>query len=209
LIEQKIQQIKEQLGPVTLVAATKGRTAGEINKAIAAGITVVGENYVQEAARKRPQLTGNAAFHLIGHLQRNKVRKAVEIFDMIQTIDSFPLAEKINEDCAKINKKMPVLIEINIAGEKDKSGCAPEEAEQLIKNISKLTNLELRGLMAMGPAFISPEHMRPYFEEMKNLFDKFKKEYNMSVLSMGMSDSYLIAVEHGATMVRVGKKIFD
>ena len=209
MIEQKIQQIKEQLGSVTLVAATKGRTVEEINKAISAGITIIGENYVKEAVDKHRQLAGKVAFHLIGHLQRNKVPKAVEIFDMIQTVDNLHLAKKINEDCAKINKKMPVLIDVNIAKEKNKSGCAPEEVEQLAAVISKLPNLQLKGLMAMGPNFTDPENIHPYFKEMKNLFDKIKKEYNMSMLSMGMSENHLIAIEHGATMVRVGKKIFD
>ncbi len=207
-LEQNIQQIKEQLGSVTLVAATKGRTVEEINKAISAGITIIGENYVQEAADKHQHLAGKAVFHLIGHLQRNKVSTAVKIFDLIQTVDSILLAQKINEECAKINKKMPVLIEVNIAKEKNKSGCAPEEIEPLAAVISKLPNLQLKGLMAMGPAFAIPEELRSYFKLMKNIFDKLQKEYNVSMLSMGMSDSYKIALEEGATIVRVGKKIF-
>ena len=207
-LEQNIQQIKEQLGSVTLVAATKGKTVEEINKAIYAGITIIGENYVREAVDKHRQLAGKVAFHLIGHLQRNKVPKAVEIFDMIQTVDSLPLAKKINEECAKINKNMPVLIEVNIAKEKNKSGCAPEEVEPLAAVISKLPNLQLKGLMAMGPTLAVPEELRSYFKLMKIIFDKLQKEYNVSILSTGMSDSYKIAIEEGATMVRIGKKIF-
>ena len=206
--EQNIQQIKEQLGSVTLVAATKGKTVEEINKAIYAGITIIAENYVKEAVDKHRQLAGKVAFHFIGHLQRNKVPKAVEIFDMIQTVDSLPLAKKINEECAKINKNMPVLIEVNIAKEKNKSGCTPEEVEQLAAVISKLPNLQLKGLMAMGPALAIPEELRHYFKLMKIIFDKLQKEYNVSVLSTGMSDSYKIAIEEGATMARIGKKIF-
>lgn len=208
-LEQKIQQIKEQLGPVTLVAATKGKTVEEINQAISAGITIIGENYVKEAEEKHFHLAGKAAFHLLGHLQRNKVLKAVEIFDLIQTIDGLPLAQKINEECAKIHKNMPVLIEVNIAGEKNKTGCVPEEVEKLASSISKLTHLRLKGLMTMGPALADAEELRPYFKEMKIIFDKLQKEYNISVLSMGMSDSYKIALEEGATMVRIGKKIFE
>src|SRR3989344_2879848 len=207
-IKQKIQQIKEQLSLVTLVAATKGRTVEEINKAISAGITIIGENYVQEAVEKHPHLAGKVAFHLVGHLQRNKVPKAGEIFDLIQAVDSLPLAQKIDEECEKRHKNMSVLIEVNIAGEKNKTGCAPEEVEKLAANISKLTHLELKGLMAMGPA-VETEKLRPYFREMKKTFDRLQKEYNLSILSMGMSDSYAVAIEEGATMVRIGKKIFE
>lgn len=208
-IEQNIQRIKEQLGLATLVAATKGRTVEEINKTISAGIIIIGENYVKEAAEKHYHLAGKAAFHLLGHLQRNKVPKAVEIFDMIQTVDNPLLAQKINEECKKINKNMPVLIEVNIAGEKNKTGCAPEEVEKLASDISKFTHLQLKGLMAMGPALADAEELRPYFKKMKILFDELQKEYNISVLSMGMSESYRIALEEGATMVRIGKKIFE
>jgi len=207
-IKQNIQQIKEQLGLVTLVAATKGRTVEEINQAISAGITIIGENYVQEAVEKHHHLAGKVAFHLVGHLQRNKVPKAVEIFDLIQAVDSLPLAQKIDEECEKRHKNMSVLIEVNIAGEKNKTGCAPEEVEKLAANISKLTHLELKGLMAMGPA-VETEKLRPYFREMKKTFDRLQKEYNLSILSMGMSDSYAVAIEEGATMVRIGKKIFE
>jgi len=208
VIEQKIQQIKGQLNGVTLVAATKGRTIEEIHEAISAGITIIGENYVQEAAEKHRNLAGKVAFHMVGHLQRNKVPKAVEIFDLIQTVDSLPLAQKINEECKKIHKNMPVLIEVNIAGEKNKSGCAPEEVEKLAASISKLTHLELKGLMTIGPA-VETEKLRPYFREMKKTFDLLQKGYNLSVLSMGMSDSYAVAIEEGATMARIGKKIFE
>lgn len=208
MIEQKIQQIKEQLKGITLVAATKGKTVEEISKAISAGITIIGENYVQEAVEKHHQLAGKAAFHLIGHLQKNKVSKAVKIFDMIQTVDSLPIAQKINEECAKINKNMPILIEVNIAGEKNKTGCALEDVERVAASISKLTHLPLKGLMAMGPALADAEELRPYFKRMKIIFDKIQKEYNVSVLSMGMSDNYPVAIEEGTTMVRIGKKIF-
>lgn len=208
MIQQNVQQIKGQLKEVTLVAATKGRTVEEINRAISAGITIIGENYVQEAAKKYRHLAGKAAFHLIGHLQRNKVSKAVRIFDMIQSVDSFPLAQKINEECVKIQKKMPILVEVNIAKEKNKTGCLPEEVESFLNKISKLTHLKLKGLMAMGPAVVNPEEMRPYFREMKIIFERLQKKYNLTVLSMGMSDTYHIAVEEGATMVRIGRRLF-
>ncbi len=209
MIEQKIQQIKDQLNGITLVAATKGRTIEEINQAISAGITIIGENYVQEAEEKHNHLAGKVTFHLIGHLQRNKVSKAVRIFDLIQSVDSLILAQKIDEECAKIQKTIPILIEVNIAKEKNKTGCLPEEVEPLLDKISKLNNIQLKGLMTMGPVFTYPEKVRPYFKEMKVLFGKLQKKYNLSILSMGMSDNYLIAVEEGATMVRIGKKLFS
>ena len=208
-IGEQIRNIKKQLGSTILVAATKGRTIEEIQKVIDVGIRIIGENYVQEAVEKHTRLAGKVSFHLIGHLQRNKVRKAVEIFDMIQSVDSLSLAQKINEECAKINKTMPVLIEVNIAGEKNKTGRAPEEVKELAAEISKLPNLQLQGLMAMAPYFSDNEKIRPYFKEMKKIFDALQKEYNLSVLSMGMSESYQSAIEEGATMVRIGRKLFE
>ena len=208
-IGEQIRNIKKQLGTIILVAATKGRTVEEIQKVIDAGVTIIGENYVQEAVEKHTRLAGKVSFHLIGHLQRNKVRKAVEIFDMIQSVDSLSLAQKINEECAKINKTMPVLIEVNIAGEKNKTGRAPEEVKELAAEISKLPNLQLQGLMTMGLSFDDAEKLRHYFKKTKIIFESLQKEYNISVLSMGMSDSYPIAVEEGATMVRIGRKLFE
>lgn len=208
MIEQNTNKIKDELKSITLVAATKGRSIGEAQQAISAGVKIIGENYVQEAAEKHKQLAGRVQFHLIGHLQRNKVPEAVQTFDMIQTVDSLLLAQKIDGECAKRNKIMPVLVEINIAQEENKSGCAPKEVEKLAAEISKLTNLRLQGLMTMGPALADAEKLRPYFREMKNIFDRLQKKYNLSLLSMGMSGSYKVALEEGATLVRIGKGIF-
>ncbi len=193
---------------ITLVAATKTISIQEIEQAIAAGIKIIGENYVQEAEEKYAELKGKVQFHCIGHLQSNKVSRAVRIFDLIQTVDSTKLADEIEKHCAEINKTMPVLIEINIAKEESKTGCLPEELDTLIRHMSTLPHLKLHGLMTMAPFTENPEASRPYFKRMRSLFDKYQEQYNFTTLSMGMSDSYEIAIEEGATMIRLGTKLF-
>ncbi|MBD3163928.1 YggS family pyridoxal phosphate-dependent enzyme [Candidatus Woesearchaeota archaeon] len=208
-IKNSIREIKKQVPKgIEIIAATKKRTTEEIMQALKAGISVIGENYVQEAEEKFSLLGKKARFHLIGHLQTNKAKKAVSIFDMIQTVDSEKLAMEIDKQCSKIKKLMPVLIEVNIGKEKNKSGCLPEDVERIAHKISTLKNLRLRGIMAMAPYFRSPEKARPYFRKARQLFDRLKSAYHLDILSMGMSGSYKIAVEEGATMVRIGTAIF-
>lgn len=197
---------------VMLVAASKTRTAEEVQAAIDAGIKIVGYNYVQEA-EKIFQIIGNQVqWHLIGHLQKNKVTKAVKIFDMIETIDSVELAEKVDKECKLINKIMPVLIEINSGEESNKTGVFPEDVEQLIFQIKDLPNIRIKGLMTMGPRFGDPEKSRPYFKITKKTFDSLKAQnipkIEMKYLSMGMSNSYPIAIKEGANIVRIGTKLF-
>lgn len=211
-IKENIERIKSELPQgITLVAATKTRSVDEIKEAVDAGIEIIGENYVREAEPKWLALKGTVKFHCIGHLQTNKVKKAVEIFDMIETVDSVKIAKEIDKRTTKL---MPVLIEVNIAKEASKSGVMPEEIIDLIKEISDLNlkNIKIKGLMTMAPYFDDPEKDRPYFKEMKKLFDEIKAmnipNVDMEILSMGMSDSYKVAIEEGATMVRVGTKIF-
>ncbi len=212
-IKENVMRIKSELPTyVTLVAATKTRTIEEIKEAIDAGIEIIGENYVQEAEKKFQVLKEKVKFHCIGHLQRNKVKKAVKIFDMIQTVDSIKVAEEIDKRCRTIGKVMPVLVEINIAREETKTGCIPEELESLIESISFLDNIKVKGLMTMAPYFEDPEDYRLYFRNTKKLFDKIKnlniENVDMDILSMGMSDSYKVAIEEGANMVRIGTKLF-
>jgi len=212
-IKQNVSQILSELpGGVQLVAAAKTREPEEILEAIEAGAEIVGENYVQEAERAYELIGNKAKWHFIGHLQKNKVKKAVKIFDMIETIDSFELAGEIDKRCAQIGKIMPVLIEVNIGREEQKSGILPENTEQLAKDISALPNIRVMGLMTMGPLSGDPEDSRPYFVAMKKLFEKMKKldlpDTEMKYLSMGMTNSYQIAPEEGANMVRIGTKIF-
>ncbi|MBA7657646.1 Pyridoxal phosphate homeostasis protein [subsurface metagenome] len=213
MIEQNVDQILSELPDgVTLVAAAKTREPKEILEAIKSGVRIIGENYVQEAERAYSIVGNRAEWHLIGHLQRNKVKKAVGIFDMIETIDSFETAREIDKRCAQIGKVMPVLVEINSGREEQKSGVFPEKAEQLVREISSLQNIRVMGLMTMGPRFGNPEDARPYFVETKRVFDRIKKlnlaDMEMRYLSMGMTNSYKIALEEGANIVRIGSKIF-
>ena len=213
MIKQNVNRILSELpNGVELVAAAKTRGPEEVLETIESGVKIIGENYVQEAERAYELVGNRAKWHFIGHLQRNKVKKAVRIFDMIETVDSVEIAQEIDKRCAQIGKIMPVLIEINSGQEKQKSGVFPENTEQLIKEISTLQNIRVTGLMTMGPRFGNPEDSRPYFVETKKLFEWIKKlnlpNIEMRYLSMGMTNSYKIALEEGANIVRIGSKIF-
>lgn len=213
MIKQNVVQIISELPTgVELVAAAKTRQPEEILEAVEAGVKIIGENYVQEAERAYEAIGNRAKWHFIGHLQKNKVKKAIKIFDMIETVDSVELAREIDKRCAQISKAMPILIEINSGREKQKAGVLPEEAEQLIREISAYQNIRVMGLMTMGPFAGDPEDSRPYFVETKKMFERINQldlpNVNMRYLSMGMTNSYKIAIEEGANMVRIGSKIF-
>ena len=213
MIKENVKKILSQLPKhVTLVAAAKKRTAEEVLEAADAGVAAVGENYVQDAQNKFSVVGNKVRWHLIGHLQKNKVKKAVGIFDMIETIDSFDLAKRIDEECQKLDKVMPVLIEINVASEIQKAGILPHKVEDLIKEILPLKNIQLQGLMTMGPFVDEPEDIRPFYKKAKELFDKIVTNHpdypHWKYLSMGMSDTYSIAIEEGANIVRIGTAIF-
>jgi len=205
MIKENVKKILSELPPnVKLVAAAKTRTPEEIKEAIEAGITIVGENYVQEWDRVKGQVP-RVKVHFIGHLQTNKVKKAVQLFDMIETVDSMKLAKEIDKQCAKIGKVMPILIEVNSGREEQKAGVYPEKVDQLIQQISELKNVKIKGLMTMGPFSDNPEVVRPYFVETKKVYDQIG---NLEILSMGMSSSYEVAIEEGANLVRIGTAIF-
>ncbi len=213
MIRENVQKLLAQLPPgVLLVAAAKGRSPNEILEALEAGIQIIGENYVQEAEKAFAVIGRRAQWHMIGHLQRNKAKRAVEIFDMIETLDSLRLAQELEKHCARLNRVMPVLIEINSGREPQKSGVFPEDAEALIREVSQLPHLKVLGLMTMGPRLGNPEDARPYFQETKRLFDRLRAlnipNVEMRYLSMGMSSSYEVALEEGANIVRIGTKIF-
>jgi len=212
-IKQNVQQILKELPEgVQLVAASKTRTPAEILEAVDAGVQFIGENYIQEAEKAYEVVGNRAKWHFIGHLQRNKVKKAVRIFDMIETVDSSEIAREIDKRCAEIGKVMPVLIEVNIGREPQKSGVLPEDTEQVVRDISSLANIKVMGLMTMGPLSEDPEDSRPHFVAMKILFDRMKESslsnVEMKYLSMGMTSSYQIAPQEGANIVRIGTKIF-
>jgi hypothetical protein len=197
---------------VGLVAAVKSRRLEEILEAVEAGVQIIGENYVQEVEKAYELIGHRAEWHFIGHLQRNKVKMAVKLFDMIQTVDSIELAREIDKRCAEIGKVMPVLIEVNSGREKQKSGVLPEAVESLIKEMASLPGIRVVGLMTMGPRVGDPEDSRPYFVATRQIFDQIKKlnrpNVEMKYLSMGMTNSYKVAIEEGANMVRLGTGLF-
>lgn len=201
-IKQKIQAaIPENHTEITIIAATKTQSREIIEKALSEGITDIGENYVKEAEVKLPGL--KVRKHMIGHLQSNKAAKAVEIFDIIQTIDSIKLAKKISIAAVAQNKKIEGLIEVNISGEKNKHGIPENKVKELYNNIKALPNLKITGLMGMAP-YLPPEETRPYFKKLNTI----KKELGLKNLSCGMSGDYLIAIEEGANMIRIGTILF-
>jgi PLP dependent protein len=212
-IKDNVQCILKELpADVHLVAAVKTRTPDEIMQAIQAGISIIGENYVQEAEQVHKIIGNIVQWHFIGHLQKNKIKKAVEIFNMIETVDSLETAQEIDRRCQQIGKTMSILIEVNSGHETQKSGVFPQNVVSLAQTISKFTNIRLMGLMTMGPQVGDPEDSRPYFVTTRKAFEELKLLYipnvEMKYLSMGMTNSYRIALEEGANMVRLGTLIF-
>jgi hypothetical protein len=212
-IGENVKTLLEELPDgVELVGAAKGRTAREIEEAIDAGVKIIGENYLQETLEVYGDVDRDVEWHFIGHLQRNKVKKVVRLFDVIESMDSLRLAKEINKRCRRIGKVMPVLVEVNSGREKQKFGVLPEDVEEFLKEVSPLPNIKVLGLMTMGPRFGNPEASRPYFQETRRVFERLKQldlpNVEMRVLSMGMTNSYRVAIEEGANMVRIGTKIF-
>ncbi|HSW58044.1 MAG TPA: YggS family pyridoxal phosphate-dependent enzyme [Dehalococcoidales bacterium] len=198
------QRAGRAVSEVTLVAVTKNIEVSAIREAHQAGLRHFGENRVQEGLAKFPQLTNldpPPVRHLIGHLQSNKIKSALENFDIIHSLDSVELAEKISRRC---HQPYPILLEVNIGGESSKSGFAPGSVFEAFKQISCLPNLEIRGLMTVAPVFRNVEDVRPVFRMLRELRDKL----GLQELSMGMSDDFEIAIEEGATLVRIGRAIF-
>ncbi|MFC1910157.1 YggS family pyridoxal phosphate-dependent enzyme [Chloroflexota bacterium] len=213
MIRKNVCEILASLPPgVELVAAVKQRYPGEIIEAVRAGVSIIGENYVQEAEEACAAVGNGVRWHFIGRLQSNKVGRAVRIFDMIQTVDSLSLAAEIDEKCRQIGKVMPVLIEVNSGREKRKSGVLPESLEHLIEGICDLHNINIQGIMTIGPLLENPDRLRPFFADTRRLFEQIRDMrlpgVEMRYLSMGMTDSYKIALEEGANMVRIGTRIF-
>lgn len=213
MIKEAVKEIMDELPEgVRLVGAAKTRTPDEVMEAVDAGLEIVGENYVQEAEQVFEIIGNQAKWHMIGHLQKNKVKKAVKIFDMIETVESIKLARLIDKACKDINRVMPILIEINSGEEDQKAGVMPDDAVSLIKEITGLSSIKVMGLMTMGPFSDNPEDSRPYYKTTKELFDVIKNsgvdKVEMRYLSMGMSDSYKVAIEEGANLVRIGTKLF-
>jgi pyridoxal phosphate enzyme (YggS family) len=213
MIKENVRKILQSLPQgVQLVAAVKTRTPEEVLEAIQGGITIIGHNYVQEAEAAFPTIGHQVKWHMIGHLQSKKAKKAIAIFDMIETVDSFNLASTIDKACRAVGKSMSILIEINSGEEAQKAGVMPQNAMSLIREIAVLKNVRVMGLMTMGPFSGDPEDARPYFLKTREIFEDIRKAslpgVEMKYLSMGMSNSYSVALEEGANMVRIGTKIF-
>ncbi len=218
MIRENVKKILSELPDgVELVAVIKGRPVEQVLEAIDGGVSIVGVNYLKDVNKLYPVTGDRVKWHYIGiaRLEKHDLlrRKYLEVFDMIETVDSVELAGGLDKKCSQIGKVMPVLIEINIAREPQKSGVMPENVESLIRGVSELKNVRIMGLMTMGPLVEDPETLRPYFRETKRLFDYIKSieipNVEMRYLSMGMSDSYRIAIEEGANIVRIGTKLFE
>jgi PLP dependent protein len=213
VIRERVKELLDELPlGVQLVGAAKTRTPKEIIKAIDGGLRIVGENYVREAERAFEVIGNRVRWHMIGHLQTNKAKKAAIVFDMVETVGSSKLARELDKVCGKMNKIMPILIEINSGEEEQKAGIMPEEATTLITEISGLQHVRVMGLMTMGPFAGDPEDSRTYFRRTRRIFDQIKAMdlpgVEMRYLSMGMSNSYKVAIEEGANIVRIGTRIF-
>ncbi len=198
---------------VRLVAVSKTIPTDRVKQAIQAGVTILGENYVQEARAKFNDLAiYPASWHFIGHLQSNKAKYAVRLFDLIHSVDKLKLAREIDKQANKINKIQEILIQVNISEEASKSGVDVEDAHNLIKDISLLENLSVKGLMTMPPYFNEPEKVQPYFSALRGLRDHLEQQdlfnVTLSELSMGMTGDFEVAIQEGATLVRIGTAIF-
>jgi PLP dependent protein len=217
LIEEKIACAADRVGrnpaEIRIVAAAKGQGAEKIREAIAAGIRIIGHNYLQEAVEDMVAVdVPDVQFHMIGHLQRNKANKAVDLFQVIETVDDDRLASALNRRAEAEDKVLGVLIQVNLAAEPQKSGISEGETHRLAEFIRTLPNLKLMGLMTMPPFFDDPDRARPYFARLRELREKLKSSgvltEEMNELSMGMTGDYEVAVEEGATLVRIGTALF-
>jgi PLP dependent protein len=213
-IESRIGAACERAGrdraTVQLLAVSKGMPPELINEAVAAGQMFFGENKVQEAKAKIPQSPSRARWHMIGHLQSNKCRDAVQLFEMIQSVDSLALAEELNKWADKLSRRMPVLLEVNVAGEATKFGFKPEAVLDQLDTLNALPRLELHGLMTIAPWTPDPEKVRPFFRKLRELKEACEQKLGAPLpqLSMGMSGDFEVAIEEGATIVRIGTALF-
>ena len=211
-IEKACAAVSRDPGEVTLVAVSKTKPVSMLEEIYAEGIRTFGENKVQELTEKYDQLPADIKWHMIGHLQRNKVKYIVDKVSLIHSVDSYRLAEEINIQAKKHQVTVPILIEVNVAGEDTKFGVRPEETLQLVEEIASLENVRIQGLMTIAPFVEDPEENRVHFRRLKQLSvdidSKNIDNVHMEILSMGMTNDYMVAIEEGATMVRVGTGIF-
>lgn len=211
-IRVKSQLVGRDPQEITLVAVTKTVEVDRIEEAIASGANIIGESRVQEAKEKYAKVDNRVIWHLVGHLQRNKAKDAIKIFDLIHSVDSAKLAKEIDKQARKVGKIQKILIEVNVSGEESKYGLRPEEVITFLKEVSGLSNIKVEGLMTMAPLYENPEDCRPYFRKLRELTEEVRAENIKNVetvyLSMGMSNDFEVAIEEGSNMVRIGTAIF-
>jgi len=208
-MEKAARRVGRNPGEVKLVTVSKTVDVERIREAIEGGASILGENYVQEAQKKIEVIGKAVSWHFIGHLQSNKVKVAVRLFDAVHCVDGMALAEELNRRAQQVERKIPVMIEVNLSGETTKFGAEEEKVITLARGILKLEHLSLEGLMTMPPYFDDPEMSRPFFVQLRALKEKLAKEgIPLKDLSMGMSNDFEVAIEEGATHVRVGTAIF-
>jgi pyridoxal phosphate enzyme (YggS family) len=211
-IEKAGEKIGKNKDDINLVAVTKTVEVERIKEAIKCGIKIIGENRLQEAESKFDQITEKVEKHLVGHLQTNKAKKAVELFDFIQSVDSQRIAQEISKRASQMGKVMNVLVEVNTSGEKSKFGIDPGQVLSFVKSISNLEGIKIKGLMTIGLFSDNPEDTRPCFKKLKSIFEKIKSENvphaEMKYLSMGMTNDFEMAIREGSNMVRIGTGIF-
>ena len=216
MIKENIEEVRERIVEVcarikvnpekiAVICVTKGRSVSQIQEAVSLGLKYIGENRVQEALEKYPQIPG-VKWHMVGHLQSNKVRDALGIFDLIHSVDSVSLAEEINKQALKINKIQDILLEVKTSPEVSKFGFSPELLAKACEEITKFQNVKIKGLMTIAPLLSDAQEARPYFSKLKALRDQLNSDW---LLSMGMSSDFEVAIEEGADMIRLGRKIFE
>jgi PLP dependent protein len=223
-IEENLQKIRKEIAfhaqktgrnieEIEIVAVTKGVPSEAIKEAVSAGIRVIGENRVQEAKNKKLHLPSGLKWHMIGHLQTNKVKTALGLFDLIHSVDSLKLAAAIDLEAQKLGRTVPVLLEINASGEASKFGFCPENIFSALPELSVLKNLAIAGLMTMAPFSDDEEDSRPHFRRLREIFEGIREKesgcFEMKWLSMGMSQDFGVAVEEGANLLRIGRAIFS
>lgn len=218
-IKEKIEEVRDRIRKavrqagrdpeeIELVAVTKTVTVEAIKEAVAAGIKIIGESRIQEAEEKFAEIGTKVKWHLMGHLQTNKVKKALGIFDLIHSVDSLRLAEAINKEAQRTGKIQPILIQIKTTFTQTKFGFEEEKLKEAAARISALPYLQVQGLMTIGPLVGDPQEARPCFGRLKRLFEEIKEEWPMKCLSMGMTNDFEVAIEEGANLVRIGRGIF-
>jgi pyridoxal phosphate enzyme (YggS family) len=215
-VQEQIAVAAERSGrsadEIQLVTVTKTMDVGTIQEAISCGVSIIGENRVQEALTKYPLVKRPVSWHLVGHLQRNKVKKALEIFDLIHSVDSFRLAEEISRCSEKLGRQTDVLVQVNTSGEESKFGLIPDEVISFLESLAPLPGIRVLGLMTIGAFLPDPEQVRPCFARLRGVFEQVQSSglphVRMRFLSMGMTNDFPVAIEEGANMVRIGTAIF-